>query len=63
MNAKTTTVTLAVGNVTRDFEISHAERLLSMPRNGGWHLPENSEFEFVGNAIRRRKNKKRNSGQ
>lgn len=23
---------------TRDFEVSHAERLLKMPNNGGWQL-------------------------
>jgi len=63
MNAKTTTVTLVVGNVAREFEITHAERLLRMPRNGGWRLPENSKFEFVDYALRRRSDKKRNSGK
>lgn len=63
MNAKTTTVTLVVGNVTRDFELTHAERLLRMPRNGGWRLPENSKFEFVNHALRRRSYKKRDSGE
>lgn len=63
MNAKTTTVTLVVGNVTRDFELTHAERLLGMPRNGGWKLPENSKFEFVNHALRRRSDKKRDSGK
>lgn len=58
MNAKTTTVTLVANGVTRDFELSHAERLLKMPRNGGWKLPEGSKFEFVDYAIRRRQDKK-----
>jgi len=63
MNAKTTTVTLVANDVTRDFEISHAERLLRMPHNGGWHLPENSKFEFVDYGLRRRKDTKGNSGK
>lgn len=58
MGAKTTTVTLVAGGVTRAFEISHAERLLRMPRNGGWVLPDDSPFEFVEDAIQRRRNKK-----
>lgn len=61
MGAKTTTVTLEVNGVTREFELSHAERLLRMPRNGGWHLPENSKFEFVENGLRRRQDKGKNS--
>lgn len=63
MNAKTTTVTLVVGDVARDFEITHAERLLGMRDNGGWRLPENSKFEFVDHALRRKPNKKRDSGK
>ena len=63
MNAKTTTVTLVANGVTREFEISHAERLLRMPNNGGWHLPENSKFEFVNNGLRRRQDKKEDSGK
>ena len=63
MNAKTTTVTLVANNVPREFEISHAERLLSMPNNGGWQLPENSKFEFVDYGLRRRTDKKGNRGK
>ena len=63
MNAKTTTVTLMANDVTREFEISHAERLLRMPNNGGWHLPDKSKFEFVNNGLRRRQDKKENSGK
>jgi len=58
MNAKRTMVTLAVGDVTREFEFSHAERLLRWPNNGGWHLPENSKFEFVDYALQRKRNNK-----
>ena len=63
MNAKTTTVTLVANGVARDFELSHAERLLNMPNNGGWHLPENSKFEYVNNGLRRRQDSKENSGK
>lgn len=63
MNAKTTTVTLVANDVTREFEYSHAERLLKMPNNGGWHLPDNSKFEFVDYALRRRQDKKGNNGK
>jgi hypothetical protein len=63
MNAKTTTVTLMANDVTREFEISHAERLLRMPNNGGWYLPENSKFEFVNNGLRRRQDKKKDCGK
>lgn len=64
MNAKTTTVTLVANGVTREFEISHAERLLRMPRNGGWHLPDNSKYEFGEEyGIRRCKDKKGDCGK
>lgn len=63
MNAKTTTVTLEANGVTREFEFSHAERLLIMPNNGGWHLPKNSKYEFVNNGLRRLQDTKENSGK
>ena len=63
MNAKTTTVTLVANGVTREFEISHAERLLNMPNNGGWQLPENSKFEFVNNGLQRRQDKRKDCGK
>ena len=63
MNAKTTTVTLVANGVTREFEFSHAERLLRMPRNGGWELPKNSNYEFVDDGLRRRGNKKKDNGK
>lgn len=61
MSAKTTTVTLEVNGVTREFEFSHAERLLRMPHNGGWHLPKNSKFEFVNYGLQRRQDKGKDS--
>lgn len=63
MNAKTTMVTLVANGVTRDFEFSHAERLLQMPRNGGWKLADNSQYEFKDNALHVRGNKKESSGK
>lgn len=63
MNAKTTSVTLVANGVSRDFNFEHAERLLRMPRNGGWKLPEDSKYEFVGNALHKRRNTKENSGK
>lgn len=64
MNAKTTTVTLVANGVTREFEISHAERLLRMPRNGGWSLPKDSKYEFsVDNGIQRKPVKREVEGK
>lgn len=63
MGAKATTVVLECPpNITQEFEISHAERLLRMRNNGGWRLPEKSTFEFVDNGIRRKGNKKADNG-
>lgn len=42
----------------REFEFGHADRLLSMRDNGGWHLPIDSDYQFVeGNGLERRQNK------
>lgn len=30
----------------QEFEINHAERILRMPNNGGWRLPDNSPYQF-----------------
>ena len=64
MTAKTTNVILeceALGQ--REFEVSHAERLLGMVNNGGWRLPKDSKFEFVDNGLRLRRNTKEDSGK
>lgn len=40
-------VTLETADGTqREFEVNHAERILRMPNNGGWKLPDNSEYKF-----------------
>ena len=63
MNAKITMVTLEADGVTRDFEITHAERLLAMPNNGGWKLPGDSKYEFVNDGLQFRKDKKGDNGK
>jgi hypothetical protein len=65
MKAKTTTVILRCDslNVDKEFEITHAEKLLRMQNNGGWYLPANSSFKFdKENGFINRSNKKRDSG-
>ena len=32
--------------IDRKFEIAHATRILRRPNNGGWELPEDSEYTF-----------------
>ena len=45
-------------NMKQVFEIDHAERLLRVPNNGGWQLPDDSEFEFnLSDGIKRNQNK------
>lgn len=41
-------VRLEAGDFSEEFEISHAERILDMGEavNGGWHVPEDSEYEY-----------------
>lgn len=61
-----TTVTLVVPqyDMSREFGILHAERLLSLgeSENGGWRLPENSTFEFdKENGLRRKASKPDNT--
>lgn len=65
MTAKVTKVVLECPTLgtTEEFEINHAERLLRMPNNGGWRLPEKTPFEFCReNGIRYKRNKKADSG-
>lgn len=52
--AKTTMVRLTCPSLgEREFEVSHAERLLSMQNNGGWQLAGN-EYEYKDGSINRR---------
>lgn len=42
-------VRLEAGDISQEFEVSHAERILDMgpALNGGWHVPEDSEYEYT----------------
>ena len=60
MNAKTTNVKLSceqIGCKQKEFEVTHAERLLAMPNNGGWYLDDEDYALKDGNIIRRIKDK------
>jgi hypothetical protein len=47
----------------KEFDADHAERLLLMKNNGGWHLPSDSKFEFdKENGIRYRRDNQENTG-
>lgn len=53
-----------MGDKRQEFEINHAERILRMPDNGGWHLPEDSKYrmdELNGLTIKRDKGKDKKS--
>lgn len=63
MNAKTTKVRLVAGEMQGDFEFSHAERILKMKNNGGWILPADSPFEFVGDGLRYRETAEGSKGK
>lgn len=55
---KSTKVLLTCQSVgEQEFEVSHAERLLGWPNNGGWHLPKESEYEYKDGSISRRNKK------
>ena len=64
MSGKQTKVELVVPshNIKREFGIEHAERLLRMPNNGGWQLPEGSQYELTENGIRFKRNKETRTG-
>jgi hypothetical protein len=53
-------VVLEVKGRRQEFEIAHAERLLGMPNNGGWHLPEDSNFQMtrINGLIHKRNTRK-----
>lgn len=51
-----TKVILEANGQKESFDIAHAERLLKMPDNGGWHLPYNSPFKMTKDGITVREN-------
>lgn len=44
-----------VGDIT--LEISHAERVLKMPKNGGWKLPKNSPYKLDKDGLVKKSSK------
>lgn len=42
-------ITLQCEGVAKEFEVNHAERILRMPKNGGWKLPDNSPYQLDKN--------------
>lgn len=58
MAERITTVELQAGDNKREFEINHAERILRMPNNGGWHLSKGSAYKFTkADGITNKRNK------
>ena len=53
---KVTKVRLVVPELgmEQELEVSHAERLLGLEKNGGWVLPSDSEYTFENGTINRR---------
>lgn len=63
---RTNKIVLQVGDIKQEFEISHAERILRMKDNGGWHVPENSIYQFDelnGLTVKRNKRPDKKSGE
>ena len=55
-------VELEANGVIFQHEINHAEKLLRMPNNGGWRLPENSQYTFdFNNGIEFKRNTKKDT--
>lgn len=57
MGARTSSVRLQVGDRIETFGLEHAERLLRMPNNGGWHIADNEKVELTENGFRPVKDK------
>lgn len=66
MSKRVNSVILQCGERREEFEVNHAERILRMPDNGGWQLPEDSNFimdEQNGLTIKRDQKQTEKSGQ
>lgn len=48
--------------IRQSFVADHAERLLRLKDNGGWQLPEDSEYDFNDGTISRRCKKESGRG-
>lgn len=57
---KTIVLVVPAYGIKKEFGIPHAERLLDMGAqlNGGWELPEDSEYEYIEEQGLRLKTKK-----
>ena len=58
MASKITSVRLQVRDEVREFEVEHAERLLRLPDNGGWHIADDEKVELTENGFRPLKDRK-----
>lgn len=58
MASKVTMVRLSADGRTRSFEVSHAERLLRMPNNGGWHIAKGENVVLTENGFKSIKDKR-----
>ncbi len=58
MASKITSVRLQVRDEVRVFEVEHAERLLRLPNNGGWHIADDEKVELTENGFRPLKDRK-----
>ena len=56
MATKVNTIRLQVGGRIESFEIEHAERILRMRNNGGWHIADDEKVEIKKNGFRPKKN-------
>ena len=57
MATKVNTIRLQVGERIEAFEVEHAERILRMRNNGGWHIADDEKVELTKNGLRLRKDK------
>ena len=58
-------VRLEAGDISQEFEMSHAARILDMrpASHGGWRVPEDSEYEYTEEYGLKLKSNKRNSAE
>lgn len=56
--AKVTEIELIVEDYRRSFPIAQADELLRLKINGGWHLPEDSEWSWTAEKGFEKKGKK-----
>jgi hypothetical protein len=54
-------VTLVLGDISQEFEINHAQRILTRNKNDlDWQLPKNSPYQLIGpNLVKTKKSKKK----